>query len=181
MACLPAILDVTAIEKAVEAQLVEKIAIIRKSAIQKDGRYLFNDPALSISIFESGQWAKVGNVAYLVPCSLHVLLTVTSARSEEDRRRIASPLVFAIILALAQQKLGLDLKDPGIEPKRFADVTDAEDWEKNKIVYLVEFSVGFFFKVPSDDETAADLIGIATNFLLEPGNYLSDVQGEILI
>jgi hypothetical protein len=30
----------------------------------------------------------------------------------------------------------------------------------------VEFSVGFYFKVPKDDEEAADLIGVAANYIL---------------
>jgi hypothetical protein len=162
------ILDITIIEQSVEAHLVEKIAVIRKTAVQKNGRYLFANPALAISIFESGQWVKEGKRSYLIPCTLNVLLTVSSAKSEEDRRQIANPLVFAIVLALAQQSLGLVLKDPGIEPKRFADVTDEEDWKNNKIVYLIEFGLGFYFEVPKDEDEADDLIGVATDYLLVP-------------
>jgi hypothetical protein len=178
---MSALLDTTEIEKAAEARLVEMIPTIRKTAIQKDGRYLFTNPALSISIFESGTWPKEGKRSYLVPCSMHVLLTVSSAKSEEDRRRIANPLVFAIIVALAQQSLGLDLKEPGCEPKRFADVTDEDDWKNNKIVYLVEFGLGFYFEVPKDDEAAADLIGVAVDYFLEPGNEVADAQDEITV
>jgi hypothetical protein len=166
---MSALLDTTEIEKAAEARLVEMIPTIRKTAIQKDGRYLFTNPALSISIFESGTWPKEGK------------LTVSSAKSEEDRRRIANPLVFAIIVALAQQSLGLDLKEPGCEPKRFADVTDEDDWKNNKIVYLVEFGLGFYFEVPKDDEAAADLIGVAVDYFLEPGNEVADAQDEITV
>jgi hypothetical protein len=176
---MPAILDVTEIEKAVETRLVEKISPIRKTAIQKDGRYLFNNPALAISIFESGQWVKEGKRSYLVPCTCHVLLTVSNAKGEEGRRRIANPLVFAIVLALAQQDLGLSLKEPGIEPRRFADVTDADDWDANKIVYLVEFGLGFYFQVPKDEDEALDLIGVAVDYLLEPGDEIADAQDEI--
>jgi hypothetical protein len=152
---------------------VEKIPVIRKTAIQKDGRYIFNNPALSIVIFKSGPWVKETKRTYLVPCTIHILLTVTSAKSEEDRRRIANPLVFAIILALVQQDLGLNLKDPGIEPKSFDDVTSEEEYKENKIVFLIEFSVGFYFTVPKDDEDAADLIGVATDYLLEQGDFLA--------
>lgn len=175
---MSAIFDITEIEKAVEARLVEKIAAIRKTAVQKDGRYLFNDPALAISIFESGEWVKEGKYQYLIPCSLHVLLTVTNARGEEARRRIANPLVFAIVVALAQKDLGLALKEPGIEPKRFAEVTDEDDYGKNRIVYLVEFSLGFYFKVPKDEDEALDLIGIAVDYLLEAGDETADAQDE---
>jgi hypothetical protein len=168
-----AILDVTIIEQTVEARLVEKIAAIRKTAIQKNGRFLFANPALAVSIYESSPWVKEGKYSYLIPCALHVLLTVSSAMSEEDRRQIANPLVFAIVLALAQQKLGLKLKDPGIEPRRFADVTDEDDWKNNKIVYLVEFSLGFYFSIPKDEDEADDLIGVATDYLLERGDVLA--------
>ncbi len=175
------LLDITEIEKAVEATLVEKIQAIRKTAIQKDGRFIFNNPALTVSIYETGTWAKEGKYNYLVPCILNVLLIVSSAKSEEDRRRLANPLVFSIILALAQQKLGLDLKDPGIEPTGFRDVTDAEDWTANKIVYLVQFSLGFYFSVPKDEDAAADLIGIATDYLIMPGDNVADAQDETTI
>ena len=51
MAALPAILDVSTIEQAVEARLVEQISAIRKTAIQKGGRYIFTNPSLALVIF----------------------------------------------------------------------------------------------------------------------------------
>ena len=96
-----------------------------------------------------------------------------SDRDEEDRRRIANPLVFAIILALAQRDLGLNLEEPGIEPQRFAEATSEEEYKQNKIVYLIEFGLSFCFSVPRDEDTAHDLIGVATDYLLEPGGTLS--------
>ena len=105
---------------------------------------------------------------------------MTSHRSEEDRRRIANPLAFAIILALAQQDLGLGLKEPGIEPKRFADTTTDEEWKQDKIVLLVEFGLGFYFEVPNDEDAADDLIGVATDYLLEQGDFLA-AQDETTI
>lgn len=174
----PPILDVSTIEKAVEARLVEKISVLRKTAIQKDGRYIFNNPSLTVVIFESSPWIKEGKYSYLIPCSLHLELTVTNAKSEEERRKAANPLVFAIILALAQQDLGLNLKEPGLEPKRFAEATTEEDWKQNKLVNLIEFSLGFYFEVPKDEDTADDLIGVAVDYLLDQGDVPA-VQDEI--
>ena len=172
------ILDFTVIEKAVEHRLVEMIPTIRKSAVQKDGRYVFNNPSLTVCIYETGRWVKEGNRAYLVPCELHILLTVTSAKSEEDRRRIVNPLAFAIVTALVQDNLDLPLKDPGIEPMLIRDVTSDEDWKENKIIYLVQFSLGFYFQVPKDEDQAADLIGIAIDYFSESADVLT-AQDEL--
>jgi hypothetical protein len=175
------ILDITAIEQAVEARLVERIAPLRKTAVQKDGRFIFTNPALTVCIFESGKWLKQGQKSYLVPCTLQVLLTVSSAKSEEDRRRIANPLVFAIVIALAQQTLDLNLKAPGIEPELFRDVTDAEDWQNNKIVYLIQFACGFSFEVPRDDDAAADLLTVGLSYFLQPDDGAADVADTVTL
>ena len=178
MASLPPILDTTIIEKAVENQLVSQVAAIRQAAVQKGSGFLFNNPAIAVSIFETGKWVKEGKYSYLVPCTLHVLLTFMHPQDEELRRKGINPLVFLIILALVQQKLGLNLKDPGIEPTQFRDVSSAEDFDNKKCVYLIEFSCGFYFDVPSSEDAAADLIGIAIDYLLEPGDDIADAQDE---
>lgn len=178
MATLYPILDLTVIEKAVETHLVLSVTQIRQAAIQKGAGFLFNNPALAVSIFETDKWVKEGKYNYLVPCALNVLVTFMHPGDEEQRRKGINPLIFIIILALAQKSLGLPLKDPGIEPARFRDVSDADDFDNKKCVYLVEFTLGFFFTVPKDDETARDLIGIAVDYLLEAGDNMPDAQDE---
>lgn len=177
---LPPILDMTVIEKAAEGLVVAQVAAIRQAAVQKEsGGILFSNPAIAVSIFETGKWVKEGKYAYKVPFSLNVLLTFYHPGDEELRRKGINPLVFLIIQALVQQKLDLDLTDTGLEPERFRDVSDSEDITNKKCVYLLEFSGGFYFKVPKDCEAMADLIGVAVNYLLEPSGYGFADQDEL--
>lgn len=182
MAGLPHILDVTVIEKAVEERLVQMVPAIKQAAIRKDAvfghNYLYKNPALAVSIYESGTFEKVVKYGYRIPVTINVLLTFHHPGDEDLRRKGINPLVFAIILALSQQTLGLQLEDPGVEPKRWRDVSDQDDFENKKCVYLIEFEAKFIFKVPADEDTAADLIGIAIDYYSESANVLT-AQDEL--
>ncbi len=165
MTTLLPIMDITAIEQAVEARLVAKIAAIRATAVQKGTRFLFTNPALAVSIFETGEFIPEGQRSYKIPCDLHLLLTFSSAKSEEERRKGINPLVMGIIQALTHQTLGLKLRPPGLIPKRFSDVTTEEDWSNNKIIYSLQFGCAFNLEAVSD-EVGVDLLTIGMNYFL---------------
>jgi hypothetical protein len=169
------IIDVTTIEEAIEAFLVERVAAIRATAVQKGTRFLFTSPAIAVSIFETGEFVPEGQRSYRVPCAVHILVTFTSARSEEDRRKGINPLVIGIVQTLMQQSLGLKLCLPGLVPKRFRDVSTEEDWGNNKIVYDIEFGCSFNLEA-TPEETTNELLRIGLNYFQPPEfDFITDV------
>ena len=151
------------IERAIEAHLVDRIAEVRKTALQRNARYIFTNPAITVAILKSPA-REVGRRAFRFDPVINVLVTFQNAKSEEDRRDGINPLVMAIIRVLTRQKLGLDMGE--LLPRGFREVTEEADYSENKIVYLVEFTTHFFLQ-GDDQELVTDLLTVGLSYFLQ--------------
>jgi hypothetical protein len=174
------ILSPTDIETAAVAELVARMDMIRKAAVQKGMRYIFNNPAVTASIFESGEFIPEGQQSYRIPAILHVQIAFTNAKGEQDRIEGINPLVMGVILALMHKDLGLRLKSPGLVPRRFRDVSTDKDFKENKIVYDVEFACSWTIEPPNDDDDA-DLLTIGLTYFLIPGDDVADAEDIVTL
>ena len=163
------------IERAIEAYLVTKIEAFKKSARQQNMRFIFTDPAATVSIFEA-KFEKIGQLSFRVNCPVHVQLAMTNAKDEESRRDDINPLVLAVMHILSRQRFGLKITD--LMPHGFKDVTSEEDWKNNRIVYDLELSTSFTIQIdlPDDD---GDLLTLAMQYFLKPGDDLADATDTI--
>lgn len=168
----------TDIEDAAVAEIVRLVDQIRKAAVQRNMRFIFNNPAVTAAIFSTGRFEPTGQKSYWIPCELHVELQVTNAKGEEERRRDSNPLLMLILLALTQKKLGLKLKDPGLVPGKITEVTDEQDWKENKIVWDIEFGCTFAIEKPADEDEGP-LLEIGLKYLLEPGDGETDAEDVV--
>jgi|GEM_PF-1620148 len=163
------------IEIAIEEFLVQRMTAFKAARRQKNMRYVFTDPALVVAIYE-GKLEKVGLVSFRVNCQVHLQLRMSDARGEEARRDAIHPLVFAVIRMLARQRVGLKITD--LLPGSFKDVTSEEDFKGNFIVYDLEFATSFILNI-DDDDLAEDLLTVALNYYLKPGDDQVDASDTV--
>lgn len=169
--------DISQIELAVESFLVARIAAIRKGAVQKDMRFIFTNPALVVAIIR-GRSKPLGPGKFRSEVVINVMVTFSSAKGEEDRRKGVNPLVMGIMRTLARRRLDLDITD--ILPRGWEEVTTEELWKENKIAYNVEFETSFLWR-PQEDDEGPDLLGIGVEYFLQPGDDTADAADDIII
>ena len=175
MSELTSITSPTDIERAIETYLVSRIEAIRKTAIQRNMRYIFNNPAITVAILKAKS-REVGRRSFRFDPIIDVMVTFYNAKSEEDRREAINPLVIAIIRALTRKKLGLDIDE--LKPTGFREVTEEEDYKENKILFLLEFTTHFFLQ-GDEDEIVDDLLPVGLSYLLKPGDAVVDATDTI--
>jgi len=167
----------TDIETAVLEEITTRLDGVRAAAIQKDAQGLYPGPTVSVAIFE-GTFEKVTQVTWKQKVTVHVLLTFKHERGEEERRKGINPLVQGVVLYLMLRDLGLNMEP--LKPVRFRDVTDSEDYEERKIVYLVELSTSFTM-TKLDLEEAVDLLTVGLNYYLKPGDDVVDASDLVTL
>jgi len=175
MSVLKAVTSPTDIEKAIEADLVGRIAEIRKTAVQRNMRFVYNNPAITVAILKATA-TPVGRRAFRFDATVDVMVAFYHAKSEEDRREGVNPLVMAIIRVLTRQKFGLDITE--LRPTGFREVTEEQDFKDNKVVYLLEFTTAFFLQ-GDDPEVTTDLLTVGLSYLLTPGDAVVDATETI--
>jgi len=154
---------ITAIETAALKRITDAIAAITSSGAQKDTRQLLTANAVAVAVLE-GSFTHVARYSWRQDCTVSVLVKFKNMQSEEARRKGINPLVKGIILLLAGQKLGLDIRE--LQPKSFRDVTNEEKYVGGVIEYLLEFTTSFTIE-RQDDEAVTDLITIGLNYYLQ--------------
>lgn len=167
----------TDIESAVLTEITTRLETVRATAIQKDAQGLYPGPTASVAVFE-GTFEKVTQATWKQKVTVNVLLTFKHERGEEERRKGINPLVQGVVQYLMLRDLGLNMEP--LKPVRFRDVTDSDDYEERKIVYLVEFSTSFTITKP-DLEVAVDLLRIGMNYYLKPGDDIVDASDLVTL
>lgn len=162
---------ITAIEEAALARITAAIAAVASSGAQKDTRQLLTPTAVACAVLE-GSFEHVARYSWRQNCTVSVLVKFKNMQSEEARRKGINPLVKGIILLLAGQKLGLDIKE--LQPKSFRDVTNEEKYVGGVIEYLLEFTTAFHID-RQDDEVVTDLITIGLQY------YLQDPADDLVV
>lgn len=162
------------IEQAVIAFITEQITAIRSSGVQKDTRGLLVNPALSAGCMEGG-FERIGK-QWKHKVSISILLSFQHAKGEAARRNGSNPLIESIFQLLLDEDLGLSITP--LEPVRWREITDETAYDEGKNEYLLQFSTSFNIKKLAAGE-AQDLLGIAIDYLLEPGNNTADAQDEL--
>ena len=165
----------TDIERAVEAYLVAQITEFKTAKRQQNMRYIFNDPAVVVAIF-NGKIETKGQRSFRIDCPVHVQLSMTNARGEQDRRDGVNPLVFGVIQTLARQRFGLVITD--LLPRGFKDVSTEEDFKNNKIVYDLEFYTSFYTEI-APDPTETNLLSVGLTYFLQPSNGVADASDTV--
>lgn len=165
----------TAIEQATLQRLVDKIPALKSAGLQKDSRQLLRDVSCAVAVLD-GKFSPVGQAAFRNSCTISVLLKFKNMQSEEARRRGINPLVMAATQSLLNQKLGLAIGR--LAPVSFRDVTSEEKYESGVIEYLLEFSTWFDIRaLPEED--LGDLVTIAIDYLLKPGDETVDASDTL--
>jgi len=147
---------------------------LRAAVNQKGTQGAYAGPVVSAAIFE-GSFTRIAD-KWKQTVTLNVLLTLKNERGEEDRRKGVNPLVMGIIQLLSGNDLGLDMTE--LQPVSFREVTDDEDYQEHKIVYLLQFSTSFTFKKQSDEEIT-DLLEVGLTYYLEPGDTVADAEDTL--
>lgn len=163
MSDLTPITSPTDIEEAIEAHLVNHVEAIRKTVNQRDLRYVFTNPAITVAILKATA-QPTARRAFRFDCIVNILVTFTSAKSEEARRKGINPIIMAILSAATRQKFGLDISE--LKPTGFSEITDEKDYQENKIVYLLEFATYFYWQ-GEDEEQALDLLRVGLSYFLQ--------------
>lgn len=167
----------TDIETAVLDEIVTRLEGVRATGIQKDAAGLYQGPTASVAIFE-GSFEKVTQATWKQKVTVNVLLTFKHERGEEERRKGINPLVQGVVQLLMLQDLGLAMES--LKPVRFRDVTDTEDYEARKIVYLIEFSTAFTL-AKLDAAATDELLKVGLNYYLTPGDDIADVSDLVTL
>lgn len=165
---------ITAIETATLARLTDKIPAL-SGAIQKDARQQLRDVAVAVAVLD-GKFEKIGQATWRNDCTVSVLLKFKNMQSEEARRRGINPLTIAAVQYLIGQKLGLAIG--ALIPVRFRDVTTEDKYTAGSIEYLLEFST-WFDMVRMDEEQTGDLVTMAIDYLLTPGDATVDATDTL--
>jgi len=166
----------TAIEQATITLLTDNIPALKSAgAVQKDSRQQLRDVSLAVAVLD-GKFSLIGQTTYRNTCTVSVLLKFKNMQSEEARRKGINPLVLASVLYLLGQKLGLEIGR--LAPVSFRDVTSEEKYEAGVIEYLLEFSTWFDIK-RLEDEALGDLVTMAIDYLLTPGDETVDASDII--
>jgi hypothetical protein len=160
----------TAIEQATLTRLTDNIPALKSSGLQKDSRQLLRDTSVAVAVLD-GKFNKIGQACFRNECTVSVLLKFKNMQSEEARRKGINPLVIAAIQYLLGQKLGLSIGP--LQPVRFRDVTTEDKYEAGVIEYLLEFSTWFDIRKLAEEELG-DLVTLAINYLLKPGDDTVD-------
>lgn len=166
---------ITAIEQAALALLIDKIPALKGGSLQKGSQQLLRDTAVAVAILD-GKFEKLGQAVYRNDCTLSVLIKFKNMTSEEDRRKGINPLVMAASQLLLGQKLGLEIGK--LEPVRFRDVTTDEKYQAGTIEYLLLFETWFDIR-KLDEEDLGDLITIAVDYILKPGDDTVDAADTL--
>jgi hypothetical protein len=153
----------TDIELAVLAEIKERIITLRAGVNQKSSQGVYAGPVVSVAIFD-GSFTRIVPGKWKQACLVNILLTFKNERGEEERRKGINPLVQGIVLLLCEQTLGLNITE--LLPVSFREVTDDEDYDQGKIVYLIIFSTSFVVTKP-EDPTTTDLMTVALNYYLQ--------------
>lgn len=161
------------IEQAALQRITDKLAAIRKAGGKKGGEIVGPSPSVDAGCLEGGFERVAGKWKQTVTLSL--LLTFASPKSEEARRKGANPLVEGIVLYMLEQKLGLGIT--ALQPLRWREVTNEDDYTEGKIKYLIQFSTSFTIE-KLDEEEVEDLLGVAAEYLLKPGDDRIDAADE---
>jgi len=165
----------TAIEQATLTRLTDNIPALKSSGVQKDSRQLLRDTSVAVAVLD-GKFNKIGQTCFRNDCTVSVLLKFKNMQSEEARRKGINPLVIAAIQYLLGQKLGLSIG--ALEPVRFRDVTSEDKYEAGIIEYLLEFSTWFDIR-KLEDEALGDLVTLAIDYLLKPGDGTVDATDTL--
>lgn len=164
------------IEQAALTYLTERITAIRSAGIQKDSRGLLVNPSLSASCLE-GSFKRASHTQWTQTITLSLLLSFKHAKGEEARRAGSNPLVEAIIQIMLNKKLGLDITK--LQPLRWREITDEDAYTEGKNEYIIQFSTSYNIE-ELDEDAVEELLGIACDYLLLPGDDKIDAQDENL-
>jgi len=171
-----AITSCTDIELAVLSELTDRIDTLRAAAVQKSEIGLYQGPTVSVAISD-GAFEKVTQTVYRQKVIVNVLLTFKNERGEEERRKGINPLVQGVIGYLMLRDLGLKMTP--LTPRRFSEVTDDDDYEARKILYLVVFETSFTITKMNEEEPTSDLLRVGLNYYLKPGDDTADASDII--
>ncbi|MDA8428936.1 MAG: DUF1834 family protein [Geobacteraceae bacterium] len=165
----------TAIEQATLTRLTDKIPALKSAGVQKDSRQLLRDISVAVACL-SGKFNKIGQAIWRNECTVSVLLKFKNMQSEEARRKGINPLVVAAVQILLGQKLGLAIGP--LHAVMFRDVTSEEKYDAGVIEYLLEFSTWFDIR-QLEEEALGDLITMAIDYLLKPGDDAIDASDTL--
>jgi hypothetical protein len=163
------------IEEAVAARLTLKVPDPKNVEIEeKHGALAL--PAIEVYA-AGGPFTRVGQ-RYKFQPSVFVVVTFRNMRSVKDRRAGMYPVLEAVVSALAQQTLGLDID--ALVPKEVTNITLEEEEDEGKIVFAAEFQTGFFIdRIDDDAATAEDLLRIGFEYYLKPGDDIADAEDVV--
>jgi len=161
------------IEQAALQYLTGRITAIRSTGVQADTNGLLVNPALSAACLEGSFKRNAGAWEQLL--TLSIMLEFKHAKGKAARREGANPLVEAIFQLLIGQKLGLKIAK--LEPLRWREVTNEDDHEEGKSVYLLQFATSYTIE-QLDEEEIEELLGIAIDYFLTPGDDQLDAEDQ---
>jgi hypothetical protein len=163
------------IEEAVAARLTLKVPDPKNVEIEeKHGALAL--PAIEVYA-AGGPFTRVGQ-RYKFQPSVFVVVTFRNMRSVKDRRAGMYPVLEAVVSALSQQTLGLDID--ALVPKEVTNITLEEEEDEGKIVFAAEFQTGFFIdRIDDDAATAEDLLRIGFEYYLKPGDDIADAEDVV--
>lgn len=163
------------IEEAVAARLTLKVPDPKNVEIEeKHGALAL--PGIEVYA-AGGPFTRVGQ-RYKFQPSVFVVVTFQNMRSVKDRRAGMYPVLEAVVSALVQQTLGLDID--ALVPKEVTNITLEEEEDEGKIVFAAEFQTGFFIdRIDDDAATAEDLLEIGFKYYLKPGDDVADAEDVV--
>ena len=166
----------TAIEQAALQRLTDKIPALKNGVIQKGNQQQLRDIAVAVAVLD-GKFNKIGQSTWRNECTVSVLFKFKNMQSEEARRKGINPLVQASVQYLLGQRLGLAIGP--LVPLAFNDVTSEDDLTAGTIKYLLTFSTWFDLR-QLDEEDLGDLVTIAIDYLLTPGDETVDASDTVI-
>ena len=167
---------ITEIEGAAVALITDKLAAVRKAGGKKAGEGVGPSPSVDAACLE-GSFTRAADKTWSQGVTLSLLLTLANPKSEEARRNGVNPLVQAVVQLMLEQRLGLKIKP--LHPLGWREVTNEDDYDEGKIRFLIRFSTSFNIRKLDDEEEVEELLGVAVNYLLQPGDDKIDAEDEL--
>lgn len=164
------------IEKSLVSLLKEKSINVNDVSFGK-GLEIPNFPYITVNV-ESGRFTRIANEKYKVVLKIALYVFSKNLRTEADRRMGIYALIDGISGLLLDNNLGLE-----IEPLRileFENITNEEMANQKIIVYRISLETSYVLDVKSY-ETYEDLLRIALDYSLKPGDDVADASDLITL
>jgi phage gp37-like protein len=162
------------IEEALVARLRDKNLSVRDLDKETDKAVVF--PAVFVST-DQGTFERAVMNAFRQTARITLTIYFKDV-SEKKRRHGVYPILEAIVGILVGQTLGLTIKP--LAPIAFRNVTDQALQNDGLAAYSVTFETSYTI-AQMDDEEAVALLEIGLNYLLKPGDDVSDATDIVTL